>query len=132
MPPASKLKLGTLLRHAREDARLSHRGLALKAGRSSSTALRAETGKGTLATFRDLLRPTGWKLVIVGVPPKLGLGRAIAKSRRRAGLTWTDLAARTGLVYESIRDLESDPASSTADTFARVLDALRLRVTLAR
>lgn len=130
---AASKELGRLIRHAREDARLSHRELAKKAKRSTSTAVRAEVGRGTMQTFRDLLRPTGWKLVIVGMSsPKLNLGRALAACRLSAGLSWAEVAAKAGLCAQSVRDCERDVATSTASTVAAIARALRLRIVLAR
>lgn len=93
--------LGHLMRRAREDARMSHRQLALKARRSTATAVRAEAGRGTLKTFVDLLRPTGWKLVaLTEGKPTTHIGRALAAARLGPGFHTPQSRSRAGSVLK--------------------------------
>ena len=57
------------------------------------------------------------------------LGRRLIQARRAAGLRREDVAARTGLSFGTVRNMEIGRHSTTVDTLDRVCDVLGISLT---
>lgn len=121
--------LGSRLRQARKEARLTQPELAARVVLAVPTLRQAERGLGTLSTFATLAACLGLELSGRSLPPGESLGTRMSAMRTRRGWSLRDLAEKAGISPTTLAALEHGGRSHLR-TAIRVGEALGVHLCL--
>jgi len=124
---AAAALLGKELVRARRHHRVTRSALAMDAGISRVTLANLEAGRGSLASLIAVLAVLGHRFA--DQPPEVELGRWVAQSRKRAGLSQERLCALAGVSKPALVRVERGEGHIA--TLVAVMDALGLSMSLA-
>ena len=123
---AAAAMLGEELVRARRHGRVTRSALAMDAGISRVTLANLEAGRGSLASLIAVLAVLGHRFV--DQPPEVELGRWVAQSRKRAGLSQERLCALAGVSKPALVRVERGEGHIA--TLVAAMSAINMPLTL--
>lgn len=125
-PESTLPSLGAELVRARQHRGLTQRGVANKARVGRVTLANLEAGRGSVTALTTVLNTLGYRFA--GQPPEVELGRWIAGSRKRLGLSQDRLCALAKISKPAVVRIERGEGNVT--TLVAVMTALRISTAL--